>query len=89
MTELEIKVLNTVFEINEEFEQASFEAISEDSEIEISILRGVVTSLVKKGLAKVVDTGYAHLVVVGEHEWPMDSYTEEEWESLKVRLLNS
>ena len=89
MTELEIKVLNTVFDINEEFEQADFEMISEESGIEISILRGVVTSLVKKDLARVVDTGCAHLVIVGEHEWPMDNYSDEEWESLKAQLLNS
>ena len=89
MTELETKVLNTIFEINEEWEQANFEMISEDSGIEISALRGVVTSLVKKGIAKVRDTGCAHLVIVGEHEWPMDHYSDEEWENLKAQLLNS
>ena len=89
MTELETKTLNTVFEINEEWEQASFESISEESGIDIAALRGVVTSLVKKGLVRVVDTGAAHLVVVGEHEWPMDHYSDEEWTSLKTQLLNA
>ena len=89
MTDLELTVLNTIFAINEEWEQADFESISEESGLTTSVIRGVVTSLVKKGVARVLDTGCAHLVIVGEHEWPMDNYSDEEWEAVKAAALSA
>ena len=87
MTELETKTLNALFELCECMETASFEMLAEEAAISVSALRGVVTSLVKKGAVQVRDTCCAHIVIVGGMEWPLDHLSDEEWEALKAETL--
>jgi hypothetical protein len=89
MTNLETKTLGAIYDqlLPSDFSQCNFNDVAERTGETVKVLRGVVTSLVKKGLAKVLDTGYAQNIIVENTEWPCDFFNDEEWEEKKTKAL--
>lgn len=88
MTNLEYKVINALYDICE-IDQCNFEQLSEETGETVKVLRGVVTSLNKKGIAKVVDNGYCPIIMVENTWWPCDHFSEEEWAERKAKALEA
>ena len=86
MTNLEYKVLNTLYDICL-IEQCGIEQLAEETGLSTNVLRGVVTSLQKKGLAKVHDNTACLIIIVENCEWPCDWFSEEEWEEKRANAL--
>jgi|DEB0MinimDraft_4_1074332.scaffolds.fasta_scaffold282725_2 hypothetical protein len=89
MTNLESKTLGAIYDqlLPSDFSQCNFNDVAERTGETVKVLRGVVTSLVKKGLAKVLDTGYAQIIIVENTEWPCDFFSDEEWAEKKAKAL--
>jgi predicted transcriptional regulator of viral defense system len=86
MTNLESTVINALYDICL-LDQCGFDALADETGLTTSVLRGVVSSLQKKGIAKVVDNGYVTIIVVENTEWPSDFFSEEEWAEKKAAAL--
>ena len=91
MTNLESKTLGAIYDqlLPSDFSLCDFNDVAERTGETVKVLRGVVTSLVKKGFAKVVDTGCSQIIVVENTYWPCDFFTDEEWEEKKAKALAS
>tara|TARA_R110002012_G_scaffold51233_2_gene132583 strand:+ start:152 stop:514 length:363 start_codon:yes stop_codon:yes gene_type:complete len=88
MTNLEAKVISELYDICL-LDQCGFDALADETGLTTSVLRGVVSSLQKKGIAKVVDNGYVTIIVVENTEWPSDFFSEEEWAEKKAAALRA
>jgi hypothetical protein len=86
MTNLESTVINALYDICE-MDQCGFGQLSEETGLSTSVLRGVVTSLAKKGIAKVIDNSACQIIIVEDTEWPCDFFSEEEWAKKKANAL--
>ena len=86
MTNLESTVINALYDICE-MDQCGFGQLSEETGLSTSVLRGVVTSLTKKGIAKVIDNTACQIIIVENTEWPCDFFNEEEWAERKAKAL--
>lgn len=96
MTNLESQVLSAAYDLCApiNFEQCGLQDVSESVGIEMNILRGVASSLIKKGLMRINDNGYCYdqkrqcyVVILEDCEWPCDFFTDEEWEEKKQTAL--
>ena len=89
MTNLESKTLAAIYDqlVPSDFEQCNYQDVAERTGETIKVLRGVVTSLVKKGLVKVVDNGHVQLIQVENIQWPCDFFSDEEWAEKKAKAL--
>ena len=88
MTKLESTVINALYDICE-IEQCGIEQLAEETGLSTNVLRGVVTSLQKKGLAKVHDNTACLIIIVEDCEWPCDFLSEEEWAERKANALRA
>lgn len=88
MTKLETTVLNTLYDICL-IEQCGIKQLAEETGLTTNVLRGVVSSLQKKGLAKVHDNTACLIIIVEDCEWPCDWFSEEEWEEKRAAALAS
>jgi len=86
MTNLEYKVIDALYDICE-IDQCGFGQLSEETGLSTSVLRGVVTSLTKKGIAKVFDNTACQIIIVEDTEWPCDFFSGEEWAEKKANAL--
>lgn len=86
MTNLESTVINALYDICAD-DQCNFGQLSEETGLSTSVLRGVVTSLTKKGIAEVVDNGYCQIIVLESTWWPCDFFSEEEWAERRAKAL--
>ena len=86
MTNLESTVINALYDICE-MDQCGFGQLSEETGLSTSVLRGVVTSLKKKGIAKVIDNSACQIIIVEDTECPCDFFCEEEWAEKKANAL--
>lgn len=86
MTQLETTVINALYDICAD-DQCNFGQLSEETGLSTSVLRGVVTSLTKKGIAEVVDNGYCQIIIVENTWWPCDFFSTEEWEEKRAAAL--
>ena len=86
MTNLESTVINALYDICE-MDQCNFGQLSEETGLSTSVLRGVVTSLTKKSIAKVIDNSECQIIIVEDTEWPCDFFSEEEWSERKANAL--
>jgi hypothetical protein len=88
MTNLEATVINALYDICLT-EQCNFHQLSDETGLTTGVLRGVVSSLQKKGIAKVVDNGYVKIIIVEDTEWPCDFFSEEEWAEKKATAFKA
>jgi len=88
MTSLETTVLNTLYDICL-IDQCNMQQLAEETGLSTNVLRGVVSSLQKKGLAKVYDNSACLIIIVENCEWPCDFFSEEEWEEKRAAALAS
>ena len=86
MTPLEITVTNSLYE-NCYLDQLNIRQLAEYTGLTVSVLRGVVSSLQKKGIADVVDNGHVNIIIVEDTYWPCDFFEWEEWEEKKEKVL--
>ena len=89
MTNLESKALAAIYDqlLPSDFSQCNFNDVAKRTGESVKVLRGVVTNLAKKGLAKVYSNGYVQLIQVEDTEWPCDFFSDEEWAEKKVKAL--
>lgn len=88
MTQLETTVLNALYDLCI-MDQCNFGQLSEETGLTTNVLRGVVSSLQKKGLAKVYDNSACLIIIVENCEWPCDFFSTEEWEEKRAAALAS
>ena len=86
MTPLEFTVTNSLYD-NCYFDQLNIRQLAEYTGETVSVLRGVVSSLQKKGIAEVVDNGYVNIIIVEDTYWPCDHFEWEEWEEKRAKVL--
>ena len=86
MTNLEYTVLNALYDLCI-IDQCNFDQLAEETGLSTNVLRGVVTNLQKKGLAKVYDNSACFIIIVENCEWPCDFFSEEEWAEKKANAL--
>ena len=91
MTNLESQVLSAAYDLCAPIEAAQcvLEDVSKLAGIEMKALRGVASSLIKKGLMQILDNGYCQIVVLENCEWPCDFFDDEEWEEKKQTALRA
>lgn len=87
MTEYELEVLDLIYET-----AIDRPPILEDlvglTGLDAKVLRGVITSLNKKGLVSVRQIEESCFEYIVENcDWPCDHYTYEEWQELKSKAL--
>lgn len=89
MTNLESKTLGAIYDqlLPSNFSQCNFNDVAQRTGETVNVLRGVVSSLVKKGLAKVYSNGYVQLIKVEDTEWTCDFFSDEEWAEKKAKAL--
>lgn len=87
MTEYELKVLDSLYEIAIDA-PPMLEDLVGDTGLEAKVLRGVITSLNKKGLVSVRQIDASCVWYIVENcDWPCDHYSYEEWQELKSKAL--
>lgn len=91
MTNLESKTLGAIYDqlLPSDFSQCNFNDVAERTGETVKVLRGVVSNLVKKDLAKVYSNGYVQLIRVEDTEWPCDFFSDEEWKEKKEKALEA
>lgn len=86
-TELETTVLSALYDIAIDAPPLLDDVVGETG-LDSKTLRGVITSLNKKGMVKVVEVASdCTWYVVENCDWPCDHYSDEEWDALKTKAL--
>jgi len=90
MTNNEIEVLSTIYDLALEWGSPNFEMIEEEVSYSIKQLRGIVTNLQQKGKVEVFcNSAGINILMVEGIENPDQNFmgTPEEWEELKIKAV--